>query len=163
MSNAQPLVTFTPLVKAYLRDASGLQPYLLQLLCNHLYATMISSGRDEATTIDVDEVIDRDIVPNQYSFTDYDRLILDDDRPLLRAVALAQKAVVKRRRFVTSAEVVRELHRMGVESASADAVANRLRELVRTERPLVSESGDYKGNFRLVIGLLADHLVRRTV
>lgn len=146
-----------------LYDATGMQPYLLQLLCYHVYARMMSSGRDRVTTLDLQEAIDLDIVPNEATFTNYLELIRDDDRPLLRALARAQQALVGRRRFVTPGEVAQELWKVGDSAAGVESVSQQLGELSKGDRPLVAESGDRRGNFRLVIGLLADRLALRSL
>lgn len=154
---------FPPAVRDRLYDATGMQPYLLQLVCWHIYARMMRSGRDTVTTLDLQEVIDLDIVPNETSFTDYVSLIQDQDRALLRALALAQKAVAGRRRYVTPGEVAGELWKTGESSATVESVTQHLRALAGMDRPLVTTSGDYRGNFRLVIGLLGEHLIRRSL
>lgn len=158
---AEPDVVFPARVRSLLYDSVGLQPYLLQLMCSSIYSRVSSSGRDEVTSEDLQEIIERDILPNETNFTDYLALIRQEDRPLVRALALAQKAVNARRRFVTPGEVVHELWQAGESRATVADVTLQLRAMSREERPLVHESGDHRGNFRLVIGLLTDRLVAR--
>lgn len=158
---AEPFVEFPAKVRAQLFDATGLQPYLLQVLCGKVYARVSTSGRNEATTLDLRSAIDREILPNESNFTDYLHLIRPEDRPLLRALALAQKAVLGRRRFVSPGEVLNQLWKAGESWENASAVADRLIELALEERPLVEQSDDHRGNYRLVIGLLTERLVAR--
>ena len=158
-----PHVVFSAQAKHYLYDVTGMQPYLLQLLCGSIYARVSQSGRDEATIEDIREVVERDILPYETNFTDYLALIRKEDRSLLRALALAQKAVVPRRRFVTPGEVVHELWKQGDTRANVPTVTQHLRALSQQERPLIAESGDNRGKYRLIIGLLTDRLVARAL
>jgi hypothetical protein len=160
---AEGFITFPLRVRSQLYDVTGLQPYLLQLLCNSIYTHVSASGRDEVTSEDLQEVIERDIVPHENYFKDYVALIRDENRSLLRALALAQKAVVTRRRYVTPGEVVHELWKAGESRANVHTVSQQLRELAEEERPIVAESGDNRGNFRLIIGLLTERLIARSV
>jgi len=160
---ADGYVAFPPKLRQQLYDVTGLQPYLLQLLCNSIYSHVSTSGRDEVTSEDLQEVIERDIVPHENYFKDYVALIRVEDRALLRALALAQKAVVTRRRFVTPGEVVHELWKSGESRANVHTVSQHLRALAEEERPLVAESGDNRGNFRLIIGLLSERLIARGI
>jgi hypothetical protein len=162
VEQAEPGLVFPPLVRAHLYEATGLQPYLLQLVCSHIFGRMNASGRDAVTVLDLREVVERDILPYEATFTDYLTLIRPEDRALLRALALAQKAVVRRRRYVTPGEIVQELWKAGESRATVDDVTERLTVLASERRPLVAESGDHRGNFRLVIGLLGERLVRRS-
>lgn len=57
---------------------SGRQPYLLQVLSEALFQHMKQSGRDVATATDVEEVIERKIMPNEAYLTDYMNLVGDD-------------------------------------------------------------------------------------
>lgn len=160
---AEGFITFPSRVRSQLYDVTGLQPYLLQLLCNSIYTHVSASGRDEVTSEDLQEVIERDIVPHENYFKDYVALIRDENRSLLRALALAQKAVVTRRRYVTPGEVVHELWKAGESRANVHTVSQQLRGLAEEERPIVAESGDNRGNFRLIIGLLTERLIARSV
>lgn len=161
VDQAEGFVHFPRRVRTELFSITGLQPYLLQVLCSQIYARVSSSGRDQVTSLDLRESVDRDILPKESYFVDYVKLIRMDDRPLLRALALAQKAVMARRQFVAPSEVVLELWKAGISTATVDGVRDRLKSLAAEERPLVAESRDYRGNFRLVIGLLTDRLVAR--
>jgi hypothetical protein len=142
--------------------ATGLQPYLLQVVCHHLFARMVDSGRDQATPLDVADVIEVDIVTKESYFSDYLSMV-GTHQTLLRAVALAQREPAKRgRRFVGVKEIARELERLGYEWSSEE-VQKTLDELRKSERPLVKRSPNRTDQYQLVIGMLGDRLIRKGV
>jgi hypothetical protein len=152
--------TFPPVTREVLFRSTGLQPYLLQVVCHHLFARMVDSGRDVVTPMDVTEVVETELLANETYFTDYIALI-GKSTFLLHALALAQREVAPRREFVTAKDVAQQLALLG-EEHTAEAVQAQLRELCQNDRPLVRQAPNNLNRFQLVIGLLGDWLIQRT-
>lgn len=118
--------TLPPLTRETLFRMTGLQPYLLQVVCHHLFARMVESGRDIVTPWDVDEVIEAEILANESYFTDYLGLMEKSNGAILHGLALAHRAVS--REFVSVKEVVLQMARMG-EDAQVEEVQAQLNEM----------------------------------
>jgi hypothetical protein len=152
--------------KHRLFEASGLQPYLLQLMCKYLFTRMVHSGRDVVAPSDVDEVIAERILPNETYFTDLVSL-LGEERRVVFGLARALRGQPSTRRFVSIREVVETLGRLGYEysddqvRSALDAVCSTTpTEQPKTERPLVARAQNNPNRFRLIIGVLGDYLIR---
>jgi hypothetical protein len=145
--------------------ATGLQPYLLQLVCHSLYPKMAESGRDVVTQRDVEDVLRYELLPYEKQFTDYLTLI-GDDMELLTGLALALDQVSERKRFVSVREVHRALSERGYDWTleEVDSELARLRdEGSKDERPLIEAAGRgiNLNRYRFVIGMLGEFLLRR--
>lgn len=139
-------------------SATGNQPYLLQLLCHNLCSRIVFSGRDQVAPLDVETVIEDDLLPHESYFADYVSLIGEYEH-LLRAVALAHREVMRTRSFVSASEVTRILQQQGY-YVTVQHVKERLQQLSLTDRPLVVRAPNATDRFRLVIGMLGQHLIR---
>ncbi|WP_437980757.1 AAA family ATPase [Sorangium sp. So ce117] len=158
IDEARDVFTVTPQAREKILSATGLQPYLLQLLCHHLFSRMVFSGRDLVAPLDVDHIIEEDLLPHESYFADYVRLVGDYDY-ILRAVAIAQREVIQRRKYVSINEIVRVLQQQGY-NVSAQQARDALQTLHTAGRPLVVRAPNDMTRFRLVIGLLGDYLIR---
>lgn len=149
-------------------NASGMQPYLLQVICNELFHKMKYTGRDMVAPFDVQDVIEMNILPNEKYFTDYDSLI-GDDREILYGLALAHhRSKTGNKNYVSVSDVAHELATEGLEYDTEEIlqVLTSLRADSSTsfvERPLVERAKNHMRRFRLIIGLLGDHLIRKGV
>jgi hypothetical protein len=156
---AGDVMTFDPRARDKLIDATGRQPYLLQLACHDLFCSMLEEGRNKVTPADVDAMVQRDLLPYEKYFTDYLKLINEADTPVFRAIARVQREAQHRRKFVSVDEIVRELSREGRAMSRAeleDFVAAHETE----ERPLIERSPNARHRFRLAVGLIGDFLLR---
>jgi AAA ATPase domain len=161
ISSSRVLEKMHPLARDRIHEATGLQPYLLQVLCDQLFSRMVESGRDLVTRGDVDAVIDETMLPNESYFSDYVSLIRGDEE-VLWALAKATPG----RRFAAPSEVAVALRSRGINAESAQVV--EVLERYRSdgsdsdERPIIeSPLGGKRDRYRFVIGLLKDHLIRR--
>jgi hypothetical protein len=141
-----------------------LQPYLLQVLCNEIFARMKSEGRDIATLPDVDSVIRERILPAEAYFSDYMSLVTSDGRPVLRALAGAVRGL-RTRRYASLLEVTEKLRADGhpLGEAATQALLDSFTVLGgegATERPLVVRNPSNTRQYRLVIGLVGEFLLR---
>ena len=82
------VLNLTRRAREYLFRATGLQPYLLNLVCYFLFAAAATSGRDLTTLSDVEEAIEDKLLSSESYFTDYMSLA-GSAAPVLRAVAAA--------------------------------------------------------------------------
>lgn len=151
---AEPTMELTLPAETRVFRASGGQPYLLQVICHSLFIHMLEEGRDVVTRLDVDDVLEKAILPNQTYFTDFVNLIDHGNLEIIRAVARLQRETPSRR-FVGLAELENALAPMGPAGTDLRAL---LSDLTSEDRPLLEQSKN--GRFRLTIGLLADHLLR---
>lgn len=131
---------------------TGRQPYLIQLICKSLFNSMISSGRETAARTDVEEILEREILPYEPYFSDYRRLI-GDDIEILRALAMARKRLGHRRRFVAIDMVADQLRGVGHYIQKSE-LQSRLRQMEKAERPLVERNPSRSDSYRIVIGLI---------
>jgi len=161
INSSRVLEHMHPLARKRIHEATGLQPYLLQVLCQQLFSRMVESGRDPATRGDVEAVINEIMLPNENYFSDYASLIKGDEE-VLWALAMATPD----RRFATASEVTTVLRDRGI-SGDPERVAEVL-ETYRSdggggdERPIVeTAAGGRRNRYRFVIGILKDYLLRR--
>lgn len=153
------VMRFDPVAREEVLWATGSQPYFLQLACHHLFARMLSEGRDLVSLRDVRDTIEQDILSNESYFLDYRSLVDEHNRPLLRAMAALLRELVGRRRFVSLEEIAAQLARDGVDAAGLD-LKEAIEQLVADERPLLSASARGKRVYRITIGILGDYLLR---
>jgi len=146
-------------------EASGLQPYILQLICNELFHRMKFSGRDLVAPFDLKEVVEQKILPNENYFTDYERLV-GDARPVIYGLALGhRRAGVRGRNFVSISDIQQELAREGIEydqefiKVTLDSLTEKYASNLN-DRPLVERAKNNPRWFKLIIGLLGEHLIR---
>jgi len=156
----------TPDARMKLFKASGLQPYLLQLLCHNLFIMMITSGRDKATSEDITDIIERLILPNEKNFTDIVSLI-DKHKEVLTALAKTLQKVKKSREFATIKEIREVLVRDGynhddnqIKEALEYYFVDAQRATSGKERPLVFKTANHR--YRFIVGLLSEHLALRS-
>lgn len=153
-----------PEAKNYLIYATGLQPYLLQVVCHELLSDAMYSGRDVITQRDVESVIKDKVLSHEEYFVDYARLA-GNHRDVLWGLALALRGGGERR-FASVREVTELLRVRGFDLPS-DRVHAALEELGRagktseTERGLVERAANARDRYRLVIGILGDYLIRK--
>jgi len=166
IKESERVMTIPASSREMILNASGLQPYLLQVICDKIFNRMINTGRDIVTSYDVNEVIENDILPNEKYFTDYESLI-EDDREILYGLALAHvSSGSKNRTFASVDDINHHLHLKGIES-EPEEILHILGAMAPSssselgERPLVERSKVNKRCFRLIIGLLGDHLIRQ--
>lgn len=138
---------------------SGRQPYLLQVLSEALFQHMKQSGRDVATATDVEEVIERKILPNEAYLTDYMNLV-GDDALFFRSLAMAHRRVDSSRIFVPFEIIYKSLLDHGLHVSREQARQRLLDESRRTERPLIQQNPSNYEHFGLTIGLLIPLLAR---
>lgn len=154
--------TLTRASRERLYSATGLQPYLLQLCCHRLFTAMRHSGRDVATLEDVEEVLEY-ILENESYFTDYVSLVDSERKPLLRALAEAQRDAERLGlEFAPVASVGQAYARLGGRT-TPDEIRMQLKAWSEEERPLVRQAMNNLNRFRLEIGLLGEHLLREGV
>lgn len=156
-----------PMARKRLFAATGLQPYLLQLVCHELYPKMANSGRDIVTRRDVDDVIRFEMLENEEQFLDYIDLI-GDDYELLLGLAAALEQVAGRKQYVSDQEVHQALVDRGLEWTLKDVKSElaRLRdEGSDEERPLIESAGRgiNRNRYRFVIGMLGEFLLQRGI
>jgi hypothetical protein len=151
---AQPTMKLSASAETRVLRASGGQPYLLQVICHLLYVHMLEEGRDLVTPQDVEDVLEKYVLPNQTYFTDFVNLMDRGNMEIVKTVARLQRDTPSRR-FVSLAEIENDLAPTGLGGA---ALRVQLDELTSEERPLLEKISN--GRFRLTIGLLADHLLR---
>ena len=132
---------------------AGCQPYLMQLICWNLFNKIIESGRETATRMDVERVVEYDILSNEEYFADYRRL-MGEDINILNAIAVCRKKAGKRRRFVTLTEISEVLARAG-NPLPKTLLTSRLKEMENVERPLVQRSPSRSDGYMIVIGMLS--------
>ena len=149
-----------PVSRELLFRSTGLQPYMLQVVCHYLFARMIDSGRDVVTPLDISEVIETEILANESYFTDYVALI-GKDVQLLHALALAVRELSPTREFVSAKDVQQQLALLG-EDMTVEEVETQLVSLCQSDRPLVRSAPNNSKRFRLVIGMVGDWLIRRS-
>ena len=152
------VLSLTRRAREHLLRATGLQPYLLNLVCYFLFAAAATSGRDLTTLSDVEEVIEDKLLSSESYFTDYMSLA-GSATPVLRAVAAAERGA-HRRRYVSLSEIHRQLRRGG-ETMDPANLLTTLEELCRRERPLLQRAPNAADRFQTVIGMLGEHLLRR--
>jgi hypothetical protein len=151
--------TIPPLSREFLFRMTGLQPYLLQVVCHYLFSRMIESGRDIVTPQDVEEVIEEEILANETYFTDYLTLI-GHNGAVMHGLALAHRVVMRTRDFVSVKEVVQQMTGLG-EEVTVEEVQVQLEGLCSSDRPLVRRASNNTSRFQLVIGMLGECLIRR--
>jgi AAA+ ATPase superfamily predicted ATPase len=132
---------------------TGCQPYLIQLVCKNLFTYMMDTGRQTVAQQDVERVIQREILPNESYFSDYFKLI-GNDRRILKAIALVHKKLGRSRRYVPIDSVLDLLNLAG-EQFTRDALAAKLSEMEKSERPLLERSPNRSDAYRIVIGMLS--------
>jgi hypothetical protein len=164
VSAGKLVFTLTPDARDRLLDASGYQPYLLQVLCNQIFARMKSEGRDIATLPDVDSVIREKILPAEAYFSDYMSLVTSEGRPVLRALAGAVRGL-RTRRYASLLEVTEKLRADGhpLDETTTQAILDSFTALGGeggTDRPLVVRNPSNTRQYRPVIGLLGEFLLR---
>ena len=93
-------------------NISGLQPYLLQVLCWELFNRMKYSGRDIMTEFDLNETI-KNIIGKDSTFTDYKSIIGEEGEDYIYGLALAHRATIDRRKYVSIREIQEALARVG--------------------------------------------------
>ena len=138
---------------------TGYQPYLIQLVGKNIFTDMLLSGRDTVASKDVEDVIEKEILPNESYFINYYDL-MGEDTDVLTAIALCHKKVGKRRRYVTINEISESLANLG-SPKSKGVIAERLKEMERADRPLVQRSPSRADAYRIVIGILSRFLEDR--
>lgn len=162
MDAAKPTMDFSVAARHYAFRATGLQPYLLQVLCDCLFHRMKDHGRDVVAPADIQQVIAEQLLPNESNLADYLSLI-GDDWELLFGLAEALAAAPQSRRFVSVHEVGQALRQHGLEW-SEDEIRDGLNKLVPSigedvvDRPLVESASNDRNRFRLVVGLLGEYL-----
>ena len=150
--------TFSQAARDLVLRKTGLQPYLLQLVCHSIFGRMVTSARDQVTPHDVDTVIKESILPNEAYFTDYVSLI-GGDAHILRAMAILHQEVGERRSFVSVTEIANELNRLGYQ-ISVPTLRDTLNGLASGDRPLIRSAPNASDRFQLLIGILGDRLIR---
>jgi hypothetical protein len=131
---------------------TGRQPYLIQLMCKHLFNFMLETGRETAAKRDIERIIEREILPFEAYFADYKRLVGEDGN-IVGAISLVHKRLGGRRRFVTIHEISEALAKSG-KTFSNGLLVERLKEMESAERPLVQRSPSRLDAFRIVIGMV---------
>jgi hypothetical protein len=131
---------------------SGMQPYLLQLICKNLFNFIITSGRETVTLTDVNNTIDREILPNEAYFTDYYKL-MGNDEYLLHALSFCHKKVGSKRRFILENELMETLKNFGKKISEND-LNEKLNEMTKSDRPLIERNPSKHGSYRIVIGMM---------
>ncbi len=131
---------------------TGSQPYLIQLICKNLFDEVLISGKGTVSRLDVINLVERDILPNEEYFFDYYRL-MGEDKDIIKAIAICHKKVGKRRRFVSVSEILDILNTLHID-ISKDILINKLEEMEKEERPLVKRSPSKSDSYRVVIGML---------
>ena len=151
-------------INKYIQDKllsiSGLQPYLLQVLCHKLFNKMQNSGRDMVADFDLNDIIEK-IAANESLFTDYNSL-MKGNWNILYGLALAQKDALRSRKYVASLEIEEALARKGLEY-STDEIETALNSYLVgvTKRPLVNRDPTNYRRFSLVVGLIGEFLIRK--
>ncbi|MFC1844052.1 hypothetical protein ACFLZ5_04620 [Thermodesulfobacteriota bacterium] len=141
-------------------NISGMQPYLLQVLCSELFNRMKYAGRDILTEFDLKETVKR-IIEKDSIFTDYKSLIGIDNEDYLYGLALAHRVTLDRRKYVSCREIQEALTRVGVEATIKEILAILSSFNIGTTRPFVERDPHNKERFRLIIGLLGDYLIKK--
>lgn len=131
---------------------SGRQPYLIQLICRDLFDHMLLSGRETAARLDIDYIVDRYIIPRETYFTDYRKLIKEDEQEIIRGIASAQVRRNRRRKGYVSVEAIYEAVRSFGTECTRPWVVSKLKEMTKGDRPLVEEK---QSRYRIIIGLLS--------
>ena len=155
-----------PEAKRRLYDLCGLQPYLLQVVCQGLFIRMQDQGRDVVTVNDLDSVIHDLVLPNESYFADYLSLVTPESRRILWALAAVQRDL-RTRRYASLREVVEKLSSRGTtiseeeSQAALEALVARDGTEGAVDRPLVTRSPSNARNYRLAIGLIGEHLLER--
>jgi hypothetical protein len=159
----QILAEVAPEARRRLHELSGLQPYLLQVICQQLFVRMKHQGRDTVTLGDVDAVVQESVLPNESIFSDYRPLMTPEVEPLLRALASAVRDQ-RTRRYANVRMVAEKLASHGdlrsetEVKAALDALASPELGETTFDRPLVTRFQDNR--YRLVIGLIGEYLLR---
>lgn len=162
MDAAKPFMEFSLAARNYAFRTTGLQPYLLQVLCDSLFHRMKDHGRDVVAPADVQEVIEEQLLPNESNLADYVSLI-EEDWEILFGLAEALAAAPQSRRYVSVHEVGHALQQHGLEWSEPD-IQEALGRLVPSvgddvvDRPLVERAPNDRSRFRLVVGLLGEYL-----
>jgi hypothetical protein len=166
IDEGKPLKKTDTRARREIYDLTGLHPYLLQLVCHNLFVRMIYSGRDIVAPFDVEETINEKILPNESTFLDY-RSLIGEDEEVLWGLSLALRDVKTRRAYASVREVADQLAGRGRQYTTAE-IQERFERLradatVRTadERPLVLRSPSNANKYRLAVGLIGEHLIRR--
>jgi hypothetical protein len=154
----EPTMRLTADARSEVLRASGGQPYILQLVCQALFAIMIEEGRNLATVADVREAIEEHILTNRGYFSDFLNLVDDESRPVVLALAALHREL-HWRQYVSLSELARALRPQGLAGAELEA---RLAALETEERPLIERAPNDRSRFRLTIGALGDLLLRRS-
>jgi len=151
-----------PVPRKKILEATGNQPYLLQVFCNELFHRMKFSGRDTVALFDVRDVIENLLSKEDY-FMDYISL-LKENVEILYGLALAQYAVSGRREFVSTLEIKEALIREGFrfeENEIITALENYLKDS-SMERPFISkDSRKGRNRFKFMINLIGEYLIRK--
>lgn len=149
-----------PTVRQMIIEATGAQPYLLQVICHLLFYRNICSGRDIVAIHDLHEVVDQIISTDSY-FKDYISFIKDDIWITLYGLALSLKLRSGKRRYVYANEIVDALLSKGYNFKSEDikTALKQLSEDSPLTRSLVKRT---KNNYyRFSIGLIGDFILRK--
>ena len=131
---------------------SGKQPFLLQLICKNLFTYMLDTGRSCVSKLDVDNVIDTEIIPNEEYFADYYRLI-GNDFEYLMAIALCHQRLGKKRNYITLNEISDGILSLG-SSVLEERLSKKLEDLSKTDRPLIERNPNKTKSYRIIIGML---------
>jgi hypothetical protein len=159
----QVLAEVVPEARRRLYELSGLQPYLLQVICQQLFVRMKHQGRDVVTLGDVESVLYENVLPNESIFSDYRPLMTPGVEPLLRALAAAVRDQ-RTRRYATVRAIAEKLASHGDSrsetetQAALDALVSPDTGVSSFDRPLVMRSQDNR--YRLVIGLIGEYLLK---
>ncbi|MFC1830511.1 ATP-binding protein [Thermodesulfobacteriota bacterium] len=160
MNAGNSIMELNKFIQDRIINISGSQPYLLQVLCNKLFHRMKGSGRNMVADFDLIEVIE-DIASKESIFTDYVSL-MSDGWDVLYGLALAQKDSVRSAKYVSSQEIEESLARAGLEY-NKEEIEDILQSYLigSTNRPLVKRSPSHTTRYSMVVGLLADFLIRK--
>jgi hypothetical protein len=132
---------------------TGCQPYLIQLVCKNLFTYITETGRETVARHDVEKVVRQEILPNESYFSDYFRLIGEDDG-ILRAMALTHRKLGRGRRYIPLDSVL-DLLNIGGGHYTRDGLSAKIAEMERAERPLLERNPTRSDSHRIVIGMIS--------
>ena len=151
-----------PTVREMIIEATGAQPYLLQVICHLLFYKNICSGRDIVAIHDLHEVVDQIISTDSY-FKDYISFIKDDIWITLYGLALSLKLRSGKRHYVYANEIIDALLSKGYNFKLEDikTVLKQLSEDSPLTRSLVKRTKNHY--YRFSIGLIGDFILRKEI
>jgi hypothetical protein len=151
-----------PIARQMIIEATGAQPYLLQVMCNLLFYESIYSGRDIVTIHDLHGVVEQIISTDSY-FKDYISFVKDDMWISLYGLALSLKLRKGKRRYVYANEIVDALLSKGynVRSENIKTALKQLSENSPLTRSLVKRTKNHY--YRFSIGLIGDFILRKEI